>query len=94
MPQPVRKIDVSVEITMIIAKTGEEVRRKLEDYEKRGGGQFDGVKLAGTVEECAEQLRKYRDAGVGHFILSLPGGRNPETLTLISEELLPMVKPV
>lgn len=90
--QPERKVEVSAEVTMIIAKTDEEVKHKLEDYEKRGGGQFDGVKLAGTVEECAMKLGEYRDAGVQHFVLSLPGGRNPETLALIAEELVPALK--
>ncbi len=89
---PERQVDVSVEVTMIIGKSDEDVTRKLEDYEKRGGGQFDGVKLAGTVEECAGKLMEYRDAGVEHFVLSLPGGRNPETLTLIAEELVPLLK--
>ncbi len=90
--QPSRGVEVSAEITMIIAKTAEELKRKLEDYEKRGGGQFDGVRLAGTVEECGRSLRQYRDAGVQHFVLSLPGGRNPETLTLIAEQLVPALK--
>lgn len=90
--QPARQLDISAEVTMIIAETDEEVKRKLEDYEKRGGGQFDGVKLSGTVEECAAKLGEYRDAGVQHFVLSLPGGRNPETLSLIAEELVPALK--
>lgn len=90
--QPGRQVDVSAEVTMIVGKSDEDVKHKLEDYEKRGGGQFDGVKLAGTVEECAKKLGEYRDAGVEHFVLSLPGGRNPETLTLIAEELVPRIK--
>lgn len=89
---PNRHLDVSAELTMVIAETDEEVKRKLEDYEKLGGGQFDGVMLAGTVEECERKLGEYHDAGVQHFVLSLPGGRNPETLTLIAEELMPSLK--
>ncbi len=87
-----KRLDVSAEITMIVGKTSNEVRRKMDDYERRGGGQFDGVKLSGTVEECVRSLREFRDAGVQHFVLSLPGGRNPETLTLIAEELMPALK--
>lgn len=48
----------------------------------------------GTVEDCAETIQQYYDAGVRHFELSplVPADELPDQIALWSEELLPLFK--
>jgi alkanesulfonate monooxygenase SsuD/methylene tetrahydromethanopterin reductase-like flavin-dependent oxidoreductase (luciferase family) len=45
--------------------------------------------IAGTPEECAEQLRAYTELGVSHFIIRFGDIPSLEGLRLFAEEVAP-----
>jgi probable F420-dependent oxidoreductase len=51
----------------------------------------DGI-VAGTAEHCAKRLQEYRDAGVHHFLFTVPDVEKSDSLHLIGEKILPALK--
>ena len=51
----------------------------------------DGI-VAGTPDQCATRLQEYRDAGVHHFLFTVPHVEKTDSLQLIGEKVLPALK--
>lgn len=45
--------------------------------------------IAGTPEQCAEQIRQYVDQGITYFFLLFPDPIQPESLELFAREVMP-----
>ncbi len=58
---------------------------------------FAGLTVVGTPSECADKLRKYRDAGVTHLLCAFGGGAVDtaivrESMTLFAAEVIPALE--
>jgi alkanesulfonate monooxygenase SsuD/methylene tetrahydromethanopterin reductase-like flavin-dependent oxidoreductase (luciferase family) len=51
----------------------------------------DGI-VAGTPDQCAARLQEYRDAGVHHFLFTVPHVEKTDSLQLIGEKVLPALR--
>ena len=45
--------------------------------------------IAGTPDQCAEQIRRYVDSGITYFFLLFPDPIPTEGLELIAREVMP-----
>ena len=63
------------------------------DAKKLGGGKWTTERaFAGTPTQVVEQMQQFTDLGVDYFMVEPLGIANPDTLALVTEEVLPYVK--
>jgi F420-dependent oxidoreductase-like protein len=87
------EIRKSAGVMVTMAETEEELKRKLDDQEKRRDTPYmrylsrQRPNLVGTPEEVAEGIRRYLPLGVDHFILRFHFGEEIESMRLFMEEV-------
>ena len=89
------EIEVSHNTRVLIAKNG----REFEKMASRAAARLDmsvsaykaslAGAVAGTPEQCAEQLQSYVDSGITYFFLLFPDPISPESLELFAREVMP-----
>ena len=93
-------IPLSLMTACVIGKTPEEARERIRRRIERSGQQTDpdeyrearsSASVLGTLEEAAEQLRAYEQAGVERVMLQHLDHRDLEMVALIGRELAPTV---
>jgi alkanesulfonate monooxygenase SsuD/methylene tetrahydromethanopterin reductase-like flavin-dependent oxidoreductase (luciferase family) len=93
-------IPLSLMTACAIGRTPDEARERIRRRLERAGQQVDpdeyrekrgAASVLGTVEEAAEQLRAYEEAGVERVMLQHLDHRDLELVALIGRELAPMV---
>ena len=63
------------------------------DAARLGGGEWTAERaFAGTPPQVVEQMQQFTDLGVDHFVVEPLDIANPDTLALVTEEVLPYVK--
>jgi probable F420-dependent oxidoreductase len=81
-------IRMSATLLVIASEDPEEIERQRSQF---AAIPADGI-IAGTAEHCADRLRQYRQAGVEHFLLSIPHVETSGTLRLVGERVLPALR--
>lgn len=71
--------------TMATGKTEEEAQRYAEEI---GGG----YPFVGTPDQLAAAMAEFIEVGVDYFMLRIAGLPNPDIASMITEELIPIVK--
>ena len=93
-------IPFSLMTACAIGRTPDEARERIRRRLDRAGQQVDpdeyrskrgAASVLGTLDEAAEQLRLYEQAGVGRVMLQHLDHRDLELVALIGRELAPMV---
>ena len=93
-------IPLSLMTACAIGRTPDEARERIRRRLGRAGQQVDpdeykaargGAAVLGTLEEAAEQLRAYEEAGVERVMLQHLDHRDLEMVALIGQELAPAV---
>ena len=93
-------IPLSLMTACAIGRTPDEARERIRRRLDRAGQQVDpdeykaargGAAVLGTLEEAAEQLRAYEQAGVERVMLQHLDHRDLELVALIGRELAPLV---
>jgi F420-dependent oxidoreductase-like protein len=73
----------------VLRRHCEEVGRRYDDIERTAIGAFDfgggGMTAAGALERC----RKLADAGIQHFIVSLPRAHEMTPIEIMGKEVIP-----
>jgi len=78
---------LELSVTTLLAPTeSPEVQRELR---ARFGSIPDSGLITGSAEDCLEQIRRYRDAGVHHFLFTLPDVADSGYLDVVGERILP-----
>ncbi|MFD5424184.1 LLM class flavin-dependent oxidoreductase [Streptomyces sp. NPDC127084] len=49
--------------------------------------------ITGTPQECLERIRTYQDAGIDHFLFTIPDIADSTYLDVVGEQILPHIKP-
>lgn len=49
--------------------------------------------ITGTPEACVERIRAYQDAGIDHFLFTIPDVADSTCLDVVGEQILPHIKP-
>jgi alkanesulfonate monooxygenase SsuD/methylene tetrahydromethanopterin reductase-like flavin-dependent oxidoreductase (luciferase family) len=49
--------------------------------------------ISGTPEACVERIREYQDAGIDHFLFTIPDVADSAYLDVVGEQILPHLKP-
>ena len=49
--------------------------------------------ISGTPEACVERIREYQDAGIDHFLFTIPDVADSAYLDVAGEQILPHLKP-
>jgi probable F420-dependent oxidoreductase len=81
-------IRMSATLLVIASDSPQEVERIRGQF---GAIPPDGI-VAGNVEQCIDRLREYQDAGVHHFLFTIPHVEKSESLQLIGERVLPALR--
>ncbi len=93
-------IPLSLMTACAIGRTPDEARERIRRRIDRAGQHVDpdeyratrgGAAILGTLDEAAEQLRAYEQAGVARVMLQHLDHRDLEMVALIGRELAPMV---
>jgi alkanesulfonate monooxygenase SsuD/methylene tetrahydromethanopterin reductase-like flavin-dependent oxidoreductase (luciferase family) len=93
-------IPLSLMTACAVGRTPDEARERIRRRLGRAGQQVDpdeykaargGAAVLGTLEEAAEQLRAYEEAGVERVMLQHLDHRDLEMVALIGQELAPAV---
>jgi alkanesulfonate monooxygenase SsuD/methylene tetrahydromethanopterin reductase-like flavin-dependent oxidoreductase (luciferase family) len=48
--------------------------------------------IAGTPDECIARVRQYADAGVRHFLFTIPDVASTDTLEIAGRDVLPALR--
>ena len=67
-------------------------RARIEAEKKRFAAIPEAGIISGTPQECVERMMEYVDAGVRHFLYTIPDVAEMDMLRLAGEEILPEVR--
>ncbi|OGD45764.1 hypothetical protein A3K70_00650 [Candidatus Bathyarchaeota archaeon RBG_16_48_13] len=91
-------IERSFEIIVAIAENDREAKKMLDEHKReraaaRGYG-FDPLEhaIAGSPNRCAEDIIKYRRAGISSFTIFFLGLKTLESLRLFANQVIPIIK--
>ena len=90
------QMEISVHRDVIVDRERGNVDRMLKErhrtlYSWLAYQSFLDRHLRGTPSECIEQMRKFVDVGVSHFVMFVPNSLEIAPLELIAEEVVPGV---
>ena len=89
------EIEVSHNTRVVIAESVAEYERLVDRAATRSNVTASAYKMslgnavAGTPEQCCEQLQRYVDRGISYFFLLFPEPISPGSLRLFAEEVVP-----
>ena len=78
-------------VTTLLAPTGS--RATQEELRARFKSIPDTGLISGTPEACVERIREYQDAGIDHFLFTIPDVADSAYLHVVGEQILPHLKP-
>jgi probable F420-dependent oxidoreductase len=81
-------VRMSATLLVIVSNDSAEVQELRSQF---GAIPPDGI-VAGTPEQCVQRLQEYRDAGVHHFLFTIPHVEKLDSLHLVGEKILPELK--
>ena len=67
-------------------------RARIEAEKKRFAAIPETGIISGTPKECVERMMEYVNAGVRHFLYTIPDVADMDMLRLAGEEILPEVR--
>jgi probable F420-dependent oxidoreductase len=79
---------MSATLLVIVGKDSTEVESVRTQF---GAIPPEGI-VAGSPEQCATRIREYLDAGVNHFLFSIPYVDKSDRLQILGEKVLPALK--
>ena len=82
---------LQLSVTTLLAPTGS--RATQEELRARFKSIPDTGLISGTPEACVERIREYQDAGIDHFLFTIPDVADSAYLDVIGEQILPHLKP-
>ena len=85
-------LQISQQTMVIIGKDRTDARAKMEKAQAIYGGHLGGG-IAGTAQECIEQIRNYVGAGCSMFVIEFFGRDTREPARLFAETVLPEFRP-
>ena len=89
-----REIEVSHNTRVVIAESVAEYERLVDQAATRSNVTAGAYKMslanavAGTLEQCCEQLQRYVEKGISYFFLLFPEPTSSESLRLFAEEVI------
>ena len=89
------EIEVSHNTRVLIAENGREYEKMASRAAARSDMSLSAYKaslagaVAGTPQQCAEQLDRYVQSGITYFFLLFPDPISPESLELFAREVMP-----
>jgi alkanesulfonate monooxygenase SsuD/methylene tetrahydromethanopterin reductase-like flavin-dependent oxidoreductase (luciferase family) len=88
------QITVTYKATMAVAESRQQARAGWDHWGPRfglGEPAAEAGAFVGEAADIADMVRPFLDAGVGHLIVELAGGAEPESIALAAKALAPLM---